>query len=116
MCASLMCCCCGCQPQVLWLCAVLAPNFDVTFSLSIVWTSVQLLCSSFFLNFGQVGAKQMFLLLSDDLVCPCPLGSHKCFSAAPTHTHPSYLHYLSAHQLNNIPCLHTNKHRCGCSG
>lgn len=45
--------CCGVL-QVLHLCAVVAPNHDTTFSLSIVWTAVQMLASSFFLNFNLV--------------------------------------------------------------
>lgn len=40
--------------QVLHLCALVAPNHDTTFSMSIVWTAIQLLCSSFFLNFSVV--------------------------------------------------------------
>lgn len=44
----------ACCLQVLHLCAVVAPNHDTTFSMSIVWTAIQLLCSSFFLNFSQV--------------------------------------------------------------
>jgi hypothetical protein len=43
--------------QVLHLCSVVAPNHDTTFSMSIVWTAIQLLCSSFFLNFSVVSSQ-----------------------------------------------------------
>jgi hypothetical protein len=53
--------------QVLHLCAVVAPNHDTTFSMSIVWTAVQLLCSSFFLNFSQVGLNSWRTVIWFDL-------------------------------------------------
>ena len=37
--------------QVLHCCAVVAPNQDVAFMLSILWTAIQLLLSGFFINF-----------------------------------------------------------------
>jgi ABC-type multidrug transport system ATPase subunit len=40
--------------QVLHFCAILAPNQDAAFMLSILWTTVQLLMSSFFINFADV--------------------------------------------------------------
>lgn len=41
-------------PQVLHCCAILAPNQDVAFMLSIVWTAIQLLMSNFFITFTEV--------------------------------------------------------------
>ena len=40
--------------QVLHCCAVIAPNQDVAFMLSILWTTIQLLLSGFFVNFPEV--------------------------------------------------------------
>ena len=40
--------------QVLHCCAILAPNQDVAFMLSIVWTAIQLLMSNFFITFTDV--------------------------------------------------------------
>ena len=40
--------------QVLHCCALLAPNQDIAFMLSIVWTAIQLLLSSFFIIFSDV--------------------------------------------------------------
>ncbi|KAI8468849.1 MAG: P-loop containing nucleoside triphosphate hydrolase protein [Monoraphidium minutum] len=40
--------------QVLHACAVIAPNQDVAFMLSILWTTIQLLLSGFFVNFPEV--------------------------------------------------------------
>lgn len=40
--------------QVLHCCAILAPNQDVAFMLSIVWTAIQLLMSNFFITFTEV--------------------------------------------------------------
>jgi hypothetical protein len=40
--------------QVLHGCAVIAPNQDVAFMLSILWTTIQLLLSGFFVNFPEV--------------------------------------------------------------
>jgi hypothetical protein len=40
---------------VLHCCAVIAPNQDVAFMLSILWTTIQLLLSGFFVNFPEVG-------------------------------------------------------------
>ena len=42
--------------QVLHGCAVIAPNQDVAFMLSILWTTIQLLLSGFFVNFPEVRA------------------------------------------------------------
>lgn len=86
-----VCCVCVCLMQVLHLCSVVAPNHDTTFSMSIVWTAIQLLCSSFFLNFSVVSPqnalqvksmnalqrqnKQLSLPLSPAQLCPwtqCP--------------------------------------------
>jgi hypothetical protein len=39
---------------VLHCCAILAPNQDVAFMLSIVWTAIQLLMSNFFITFTEV--------------------------------------------------------------
>lgn len=51
-------CCClspvAAPPQVLHCCAILAPNQDVAFMLSIVWTAIQLLMSNFFITFTEV--------------------------------------------------------------
>lgn len=41
-------------PQVLHCCAIIAPNQDVAFMLSIMWTTIQLLLSGFFVNFKEV--------------------------------------------------------------
>jgi len=43
-----------CCMQVLHLCAVIMPNQDATFALSIIWSTIQVLCSNFFISFGQV--------------------------------------------------------------
>ncbi|GBF96283.1 ABC transporter G family [Raphidocelis subcapitata] len=40
--------------QVLHACAIVAPNQDVAFMLSILWTTIQLLLSGFFVNFHEV--------------------------------------------------------------
>ncbi|KAI8464872.1 MAG: P-loop containing nucleoside triphosphate hydrolase protein [Monoraphidium minutum] len=40
--------------QVLHACAVFAPNQDVAFMMSILWTAIQLLLSGFFVNFPEV--------------------------------------------------------------
>lgn len=40
--------------QVLHLCAVVAPNHDITFVLSVTWTAIQLLCSSYYISFTVV--------------------------------------------------------------
>ncbi|KAF8066171.1 abcG22 [Scenedesmus sp. PABB004] len=40
--------------QVLHACAIFAPNQDTAFMLSIVWTTVQMLVSTFFVNFSEV--------------------------------------------------------------
>lgn len=42
------------SPQVLHCCAILAPNQDAAFMLSIVWTAIQLLMSNFFITFNAV--------------------------------------------------------------
>ena len=41
---------------MLHCCAILAPNQDVAFMLSILWTTIQLLLSGFFVNFPEVRA------------------------------------------------------------
>jgi hypothetical protein len=41
--------------QVLHACAIAAPNQDTAFMMSIVWTTVQMLVSTFFVNFSEVG-------------------------------------------------------------
>jgi hypothetical protein len=46
--------CCCCTVQVLQLCAVIAPNHDITFVLSVTWTAIQLLCSSYYISFTVV--------------------------------------------------------------
>jgi hypothetical protein len=43
-----------CRPQVLHCCAILAPNQDVAFMLSIVWTAIQLFFSNYFIIFTEV--------------------------------------------------------------
>lgn len=40
--------------QVLHCSAVIAPNQDVAFMISIFWTAIQLLLSGFFVNFNEV--------------------------------------------------------------
>jgi hypothetical protein len=45
---------------VLHACAVIAPNQDVAFMLSILWTTIQLLLSGFFVNFPEVRARPLF--------------------------------------------------------
>jgi hypothetical protein len=45
---------------VLHCCAVIAPNQDVAFMLSILWTTIQLLLSGFFVNFHEVRAVMSF--------------------------------------------------------
>jgi len=40
--------------QVLHLCAMLAPNQDTAFMLSLVWTTLQMLLSNFFISFSEV--------------------------------------------------------------
>jgi hypothetical protein len=40
--------------QVLHACAIAAPNQDTAFMMSIVWTTVQMLVSTFFVNFSEV--------------------------------------------------------------
>lgn len=40
--------------QVLHACAIFAPNQDTAFMMSIVWTTVQMLVSTFFVNFSEV--------------------------------------------------------------
>ena len=40
--------------QVLHCCAMLAPNQDTAFMISLVWTTVQLLFSTFFISFNEV--------------------------------------------------------------
>lgn len=59
--------------QVLHLCALVAPNHDTTFSMSIVWTAIQLLCSSFFLNFSVVSYAVLYAdgMLSSNRRFPC---------------------------------------------
>jgi hypothetical protein len=41
-------------PQVLHFCAVVAPNQDAAFMLSIIWTTIQMLLSGFYMNFSEV--------------------------------------------------------------
>ena len=49
--------------QVLHCCAVIAPNQDVAFMLSILWTTIQLLLSGFFVNFPDVRRRSLFLVV-----------------------------------------------------
>mgnify|MGYP001811104728 CR=1 FL=1 len=45
--------------QVLHCCAVFAPNQDVAFMMSILWTTIQLLLSGFFVNFPEVRRREL---------------------------------------------------------
>lgn len=40
--------------QVQHFLTIIAPNQDSTFALAILWTCLQILCSSFFVQFSQV--------------------------------------------------------------
>lgn len=42
--------------QVLHVCAVVCPNYDATFAMSVVWTTVQQLYCSFFVHFSVVSS------------------------------------------------------------
>jgi hypothetical protein len=83
------------RPQVLHGCAVIAPNQDVAFMLSILWTTVQLLLSGFFVNFPEVGGTFAFVCGRPtavlDPTCQC-LALGDGFSQAQTQTPPAHSH------------------------
>lgn len=56
------CCCCCLALQVLHCAAILAPNQDAAFMLSILWTAIQLLMSNFFITFTEVIFQWMTVL------------------------------------------------------
>jgi hypothetical protein len=66
---------CPALSQVLHCSAILAPNQDTAFMLSLVWTTLQMLLASFFISFAEVGlpaAGQRRVGLQGCVLCSSP--------------------------------------------